>query len=565
MARFTQPRRRLGPSRLGVGVARSCPAAQPPDEFGQRLTRAFDERRALGLAVIGQHHDPVRTRRPPGGALDPPDLTVEIAEHGERVGPLRSGVMGHLVVPEQVDVDRRSTFAHVVDDPLHRHVTADHRREGAEEGVRPAAVDTRLDVVAPLETGCPTFASDLDDHREQRPNGLLGTREVAEVAGSEPTLLPSGHAAHRQHGSLGIAGEEVAVARTVVGQQAVAIGVHPFDGRRPFAMVGDDDLTRRLVDPAERRHVDGRSVEDPALADAGLRRPPGLPSGQRVGAVTDPAVQVGRVAGPQGSLEHHIGEPVQLDEDHTWHVGDGRLTGPPPRSAERCVDRTRSRRRWRAGCSPTSSLRQARRRRSTAVQKSSRCTPGSESSTKNTTRASRRMAPRPRVNTEIGTTTNARAGQTTAPTNPTTNPASKASRGRSIENPSSTEARIHSEIAVTTVTTTLRATTRDHDGRSAGRRRTSLPFTFGDRRGSLPARQAHPRGVRRAGGHAGDRADRRRPSPTRSARRGAEPPRLMSRQAQRAVRAPVDRNYQLRANQLRCPRCPLGIEVPGAE
>ena len=43
-------------------------------------------------------------------------------------------------------------------------------------------------------------------------------------------------------------------------------------------------------------------------------------------------MQVGRVAGPQGSLEHHIGEPVQLDEDHTWHVGDGRLTGPPPRS-----------------------------------------------------------------------------------------------------------------------------------------------------------------------------------------------------------------------------------------
>ena len=38
--------------------------AQASDEFGERLAGALGERRPLGLAVVGQHDDPVRARRP---------------------------------------------------------------------------------------------------------------------------------------------------------------------------------------------------------------------------------------------------------------------------------------------------------------------------------------------------------------------------------------------------------------------------------------------------------------------------------------------------------------------
>ncbi len=268
--RLAQPSRRFGPPRLGVGITRCGPTAQPADQLRQRFAGAFDERRTLGLAVIGQHHDPVRSRRPLGRPLDAPDLPVEISQHGERVGTFGSGVMGNLVVAEQVDVDRRPSLTHVVDDALDRNVAADHCRERPEQGIRPAAVHSRLDVATSLEAGCPALPPDLGDHRQQRAGCLLGSGEVAEVAGSEASLLLATGTAHRQHCAFGVAGEEVAVARPVVCEQSVAVRMRLFDRRCPLRVVGHDDVAGRLVDPAKRRHVDGRAVEDPALADTGL-------------------------------------------------------------------------------------------------------------------------------------------------------------------------------------------------------------------------------------------------------------------------------------------------------
>ena len=65
-----------------------------------------------------------------------------------------------------------------------------------------------------------------------------------------------------------------------------------------------------------------------------------------------------------------------------------------------------------------------------AVQNPSISTPGSRSSSRNTNRALRTIAPSPSVSTESGTTRNASAGQTTALATPTTKPASNASHER---------------------------------------------------------------------------------------------------------------------------------------
>ena len=156
---------------------------------------------------------------------------------------------------------------------------------------------------------------------QQRSDGLAGPREVAEVARPGPALLAPAGAAHGQHRPLGIAGEQVAVARTVVSEQPVAVGMRTFDRRGTLGMVRHDDRAGRLVEPTEGGHVGRRAVQDPALADAGLRRPAGLPPDEAVAAVAEPPVQVGYVARSEGPAEHGVGDAVELDEHHTGDVG----------------------------------------------------------------------------------------------------------------------------------------------------------------------------------------------------------------------------------------------------
>ncbi len=144
IARLTQPCRRLGAPGLGVGVAGRRHAAQVGDELLQRLPRAVLEGRALCLTVVRQHDDLVRPGGPPDGTFDATDLAVEVAQHGERVDSLRTRMMGDLVVAEHVDIDRRASFAHVVDHALHRHVAGDDGGERAQQRVAPAAFDPRL-------------------------------------------------------------------------------------------------------------------------------------------------------------------------------------------------------------------------------------------------------------------------------------------------------------------------------------------------------------------------------------------------------------------------------------
>ena len=296
---LAQPGARLGLAALGIGVAGRRAPAQPGDELGERLAGRIAERCPLGLAVVREHDEEVRPRRPLERAGDAAQLAIEVAQHSEGVRTFWARVVGDLVVAEEVHVDRRPTLGHVVEDALHGHVAADDRGEHAQQPVDPATMDPRLDVASPLQLGGPPFAGDVGDGGEQGARRLLGPGEVADVARAEASFLPLGDAAHRQHGPFGVAGEQVAVAGAVVGQQSVSVGVGVFDGRRRLGDVRHDDAALGLVDPAEGRHADRRAVEDPALADAGLGRPPRLPSHETVGPVAKPAVHRWRVARSQ--------------------------------------------------------------------------------------------------------------------------------------------------------------------------------------------------------------------------------------------------------------------------
>ena len=86
-------------------AARRVAAAEPSDQFLDRLAEPVGERFALGLPVVGQRDEQVAPRRQLGGSVQAADLAVDLAEHGERVEPLDAGVVGDLVVAEEIGVD----------------------------------------------------------------------------------------------------------------------------------------------------------------------------------------------------------------------------------------------------------------------------------------------------------------------------------------------------------------------------------------------------------------------------------------------------------------------------
>ena len=368
----SEPGRRLGAPGLGVvvDVDVAVRATQSRDELGERLAVPVLERRPLRLSVIGQHDDPIRPGRPSDRPLEPGDLAIDVAQHPQGVLAKRSGMVRHLVVAEEVDVDRVAALRHVVQHPFDAHVAADDRGEGPQQRIRPVPAHARLHAALDLVACGPPLANDLDDGRVERAHRIGRSREVLAVARPEPALLPPSRHAHRQHGALGIAGVEVAVARAVVGEQPIAVAVVLFDREGRLRMVRHDQLARRLVDPPERRHLAGRAVQDPALADTGLRGPLGPPGRDPVLAVVEPSPKRRDVA----RRERHVATPARPDrrsartrrpERRTrWWTGAAAPGAP-------CAGRTSCRRRaparcpaaWRRSSSPRSPAVPRRNRR----------------------------------------------------------------------------------------------------------------------------------------------------------------------------------------------------------
>ena len=73
---------------------------------GQVLAVPVGEDRALGLTVVGEDHEPVLPRRRAGHQLQLVEDAVDGLERLEALRPQDAGVVGDLVVVDEVDVDR---------------------------------------------------------------------------------------------------------------------------------------------------------------------------------------------------------------------------------------------------------------------------------------------------------------------------------------------------------------------------------------------------------------------------------------------------------------------------
>ncbi|CAM5710809.1 hypothetical protein SALBM135S_06453 [Streptomyces alboniger] len=319
----------LGAAVRALRPARHGQTAAGPDEVAEGEAVAGLEGLAGALAVVGEDHDPVGARRVLGhllqereGAVEPPQDLVDIPA-------ARPGVVRHLVVRDEVGVDRAAPREHVPEDGGDHHVTLDDGREGADQRVEPAPADTGA---APLDAGAQglaDLAEDLGDEGEGGPHGVGGIGEVGEVPGPRSVLLPPPGGHGEDEGELlGAAAEEVAAAGAVDGEEAAVAGaldgaaLELGGGGRPVA---DHDLAGVLLVPPERGHVVVGAVQDAELARPGLAGPVRAPGGEAVGggdaALPEPPPESGHQPFDDGGAEHVVPDPVELDEDEARVAG----------------------------------------------------------------------------------------------------------------------------------------------------------------------------------------------------------------------------------------------------
>ena len=129
-------------------------------ELVEPVAVALLERRPLRLAVVGEDDELVRPGGVAAGALDAPELLVELPQRLEGVLALEAGVMGDLVVAREGRVDRGPPLQHVGEDAVDDEVADEHAHRRAQQRVDAAPVAARPDVAPAL----PPRGDQLQDH-----------------------------------------------------------------------------------------------------------------------------------------------------------------------------------------------------------------------------------------------------------------------------------------------------------------------------------------------------------------------------------------------------------------
>ena len=117
LARVGQHRADVAPGLVDRGRGVHLAARERPvHDLLERLAVALAERRALRLAVVGEHDEVIRARRLRRRTLQPGELVIVSLEHRERIGLANPRVVGDLVIADE----RRVADRHALDDVGHQ-------------------------------------------------------------------------------------------------------------------------------------------------------------------------------------------------------------------------------------------------------------------------------------------------------------------------------------------------------------------------------------------------------------------------------------------------------------
>src|SRR4051794_28281855 len=213
----------------------------------------------------------------------------------------------------------------------------------------------------------------------------------------------------------GVAGEQVAAAGAVTGQQSPAVGDAPLDLGRVDGVGDLHDAVAVLVVPAETGDVVVGAVQDAADRGAGLRAPVGVPGRHGVAARPQPGGERGHPPVPDGPPRGLVRQRVDLQEQHTRGQGPvaGRPLHPAAGAAEEHPSSSTASRLLTTPA--TAAIVTAT---STATRRSATTTPGTAKDSASTAAPSSRKLLSPRVKKASGSATRMTSGHTPAVSTP---------------------------------------------------------------------------------------------------------------------------------------------------
>ena len=196
----------------------------------------------------------------------------------------------------------------------------------------------RAHVAARRARGRRQLEHDLPEEEDERARDVEAVGQEGAVAGVRLALRLG--AAHREDHLLGLAGEQVAAARPAVDEQPDPGRVAALDLGAVRRRRADHHEAALLLHPSERRDVLVGAEQDPGLAGARLRREVGLPLGELVALLGDPARHRRRAAVAHGVAQDREREPVDLQEDDARDVAAllrALAPGDPPGHLQRVL------------------------------------------------------------------------------------------------------------------------------------------------------------------------------------------------------------------------------------
>ena len=148
----------------------------------QGLAVPLLEGRTLGLAVVGQYDQIVGAGRIWQPGEESFQLVVGAPQGVEGVWGGDTGVVGHLVVADEIDVGRRYPPCDVGHQDRPRDLGQDDGGGGAEQRIDPASIEARHHAVAPGPSSGPSLSDDVDDAQgDDAKQGVGGGQHVEET------------------------------------------------------------------------------------------------------------------------------------------------------------------------------------------------------------------------------------------------------------------------------------------------------------------------------------------------------------------------------------------------
>jgi len=239
---------------------------QHADQLGEAAPLLLLEGRAQALPMIGHDDHAVAAGRDTLDLLEQTQHVVQTLQGTQGLGAFGPGVMGDLVVVDEIHEDRRRGPEHVLGHQGDIQVAQHGVGDAAQDDVGTPPGHPRHDPTHPLPVTLVELLDHLGDAEQHGAGEHERTAEEADVGLCRAQSATLGNPAHDKQGHIGVAGEHGAHGDPAAGQQTVTRADPGLDKRGVGRPVGHDEPLELAVPPPEGNHLVVVAMQQPGLA-----------------------------------------------------------------------------------------------------------------------------------------------------------------------------------------------------------------------------------------------------------------------------------------------------------